>query len=118
MEIQTKDIDVENNSSTNFRQADHYKQIYEQYNAYKNTATVRLFETPTFLRLLGDIKGLDCIDLACGAGFYTVLLRERTDGKVYGVDLSPNMIEIAQNVHKDKDITFIQADCADPIEID
>jgi len=30
----------------------------------------------------------DIIDLACGAGFYTALLQQATQGVVYGVDIS------------------------------
>jgi ubiquinone/menaquinone biosynthesis C-methylase UbiE len=56
----------------------------------------KYLETPSFIKLLGDLSNEDVIDLACGEGFYTRILREKTKGKVYGVDISTGMIELAK----------------------
>jgi SAM-dependent methyltransferase len=36
------------------------------------------------------------VDIACGEGYYTRLLRRREAGKVVGIDLSERMIELAR----------------------
>ena len=76
---------------------------------FKKTTYVDLIEVPSFLKMLGDVKGKDVVDLACGSGFYTAMIRERTEGVVYGVDLSPMFIEVAKRHHQN--IDFVIADC-------
>jgi ubiquinone/menaquinone biosynthesis C-methylase UbiE len=38
----------------------------------------------------------DVLDLACGTGFYTRIIKTITTGKVYGIDISEDMINHAQ----------------------
>jgi ubiquinone/menaquinone biosynthesis C-methylase UbiE len=66
------------------------------------------------------IKDEDIIDLACGTGFYTRILREKTSGKVYGVDISEDMIKYAKSKLKSSDgeIKYILHDCTIPIKLD
>jgi len=45
---------------------------------------------------LGDLAGLSVLDLACGDGMGTRLLRRWGATRVVGVDLSPQMIALAQ----------------------
>ena len=55
-------------------------------------------ETPTFMNLLASNLGDQSIcDLACGEGFYTRKFKNLTTGKVIGVDISDNMIKLAQS---------------------
>jgi SAM-dependent methyltransferase len=46
--------------------------------------------------LTGPLHGESALDLACGEGFYSRLLKTWGAGTVVGVDLSPNMIELAR----------------------
>ena len=49
------------------------------------------------LRLrLGDLAGLSVLDLACGDGMGTRLLKRWGAGRVVGVDISPQMIALAR----------------------
>jgi len=48
------------------------------------------------MELIGDPAAKAVIDIACGEGFYSRLLRQRGAGKVTGVDLSERMIGLAQ----------------------
>lgn len=48
----------------------------------------------TWLRLLGDVRGMNVLDLACGNGHTSRMLAER-GAKVYGVDVSLPQIELA-----------------------
>jgi SAM-dependent methyltransferase len=57
--------------------------------------------------LLGDLHGQSVLDLACGEGFYTRLIRRAGADRVVGVDLSENMIAWAREQEE-----------ADPLGID
>ena len=46
--------------------------------------------------LIGDLSEKSVIDIACGEGFYTRMLRQRGAKKVTGVDLSEGMIALAR----------------------
>lgn len=53
-------------------------------------------EAHSFLKVLGDVKGLRVLDLACGNGHYTRIIFERGAKEVDGVDLSSEMIHLAK----------------------
>ena len=46
--------------------------------------------------LIGGLSGKTVVDLACGEGFYTRLIRQQGAAKVVGVDLSARMVELAR----------------------
>ena len=48
------------------------------------------------MRLIDDPAGKAVVDIACGEGFYTRMIRQRGAAKVTGVDLSEKMIELAR----------------------
>ena len=48
------------------------------------------------MRVLGKLENENVVDMACGEGFYTRLIRSKTKGEVYGVDISAGMIELAR----------------------
>jgi ubiquinone/menaquinone biosynthesis C-methylase UbiE len=56
----------------------------------------RLIQPPSeLLEKLGLTRGQTAVDFGCGPGFYTVELAKRA-GKVYAIDLSPEMLEKAK----------------------
>jgi len=55
----------------------------------------------TWLRELGDIRGLNVLDLACGSGHSSRLLAE-CGAIVTGVDISPDMIALAMSEERRK----------------
>ncbi len=73
-----------------------YDPIAEQYKRSKEQPWRTHIEAFTLLELVGDPTGLEAVDLACGEGFYSRLLRQRGAAKVVGVDLSQGMIELAR----------------------
>jgi ubiquinone/menaquinone biosynthesis C-methylase UbiE len=74
-----------------------YDPIAEQYKRSKLQPWRAHVEAFTLMQLLGDLGGKAVVDVACGEGFYTRILRRHGAAKVTGVDLSPKMIELAQN---------------------
>jgi SAM-dependent methyltransferase len=55
-----------------------------------------MVEAFTLMGLVGDPSGQSVVDLACGEGYYTRLLRRAGADRVVGVDLSQRMIELAR----------------------
>jgi ubiquinone/menaquinone biosynthesis C-methylase UbiE len=72
-----------------------YDPIAEQYKRSKQTPWRSHIECFTLLETLGDLKGLAVLDVACGEGFYTRLVRHRGATRVTGVDLSEGMVALA-----------------------
>jgi ubiquinone/menaquinone biosynthesis C-methylase UbiE len=74
-----------------------YDQIAEQYKRAREQPWRTHIERYTLLRLVGDIAGKSVIDLACGEGHYTRVLRQQGAGRIVGVDLSRSMIRLAED---------------------
>lgn len=55
---------------------------------------------PNLLRMLGDIKGKQILDLACGQGIFSRLLADK-GGNVIGVDLGKELIALAEKKNID-----------------
>ena len=72
-----------------------YDHIGSKYDAYARTATLKRAERYTFFRMVGALHGQRVLDLACGFGFYTRLLKQQGAATVVGVDISPEMIRLA-----------------------
>lgn len=63
------------------------------------------------LRLLPDVEKPVCLDIACGTGDLAFGLAEKyKDGQVYGFDVTPEMINIAQCRNTYKHVTFTVQD--------
>jgi toxoflavin synthase len=73
-----------------------YDLIAEQYKRSKQQPWRAHIEAFTLIELIGDPQGKSVLDIACGEGFYSRLLRQRGARKVVGVDLSERMIELAR----------------------
>jgi SAM-dependent methyltransferase len=73
-----------------------YDHIGSRYDEYARTATLKRAESYTFFRMVGALHGKHVLDLACGFGFYTRLLKQRGAATVLGVDISPEMIRLAR----------------------
>ena len=91
-----------------------YDAIGRRYNLIKQTPQGEV-ERASVEHEIGDVEGLRVLDLACGAGFYTKLLREWGASYAVGVDISPKMIEAAKEIHaSDQHINFYVGDCGSP----
>jgi ubiquinone/menaquinone biosynthesis C-methylase UbiE len=73
-----------------------YDPIAEQYKRAKQQPWRAHVEAYTLMRLVGNPAGKIVIDVACGEGFYTRMIRRRGAAKVTGVDLSKKMIQLAR----------------------
>ena len=73
-----------------------YDPIAEQYKRSKLQPWRTYIECFTLMKLIGDPRGLTVLDVGCGEGFYTRMVRERGAAHVTGIDLSHRMIELAR----------------------
>src|SRR5436190_12533360 len=73
-----------------------YDAIAEDYARAKLAPWRQYIERATLFELLGPLAGRTVLDLACGSGFYSRLLRAARAGCVVGVDLSPAMVALAR----------------------
>jgi SAM-dependent methyltransferase len=73
-----------------------YDPFAEQYRRSKDAPYRRHVEQYTLRHLTGALRGESALDLACGEGYYSRLLKTWGAGAVVGVDLSPSMIALAR----------------------
>jgi len=78
-----------------------YDPIAALYQLSKQQPWRTHIEAFTFLELIGDPTGKSVLDVACGEGFYTRMIRQRGAARVTGVDLSTGMIELARKQEAD-----------------
>ncbi len=93
-----------------------YDAIAREYQATKKSPLRRHIEAFSFFNMLGDIRGLGVLDLACGEGFYTRLIRASGAVSVQGIDISPEMIRLAENTERQSP-QGIEYRCADVAEL-
>ncbi|TMM03966.1 MAG: class I SAM-dependent methyltransferase [Actinobacteria bacterium] len=86
--------------------ADEYDRIGQQYQESKRLPFRHYVEEHSMFSLIGDLAGRSVVDLACGEGTYSRKLMRAGAGRVVGVDISPEMIALAE-----------QAEAAEPLGV-
>lgn len=69
---------------------------------------------------LGATAGMTVLDLCCGDGYFTAPLAKIVDGRVYALDLDPEMIEMAQEEAARQGVSvlnWLTADARDVAEL-
>lgn len=90
-----------------------YDAIAEDYQRAKRQPWRAAIEEFTLLKLVGDLRGLAVLDLACGEGYYTRRLRGLGASRVVGVDRSAGMIGLAraEEAERPLGLEYVEADC-------
>jgi 2-polyprenyl-3-methyl-5-hydroxy-6-metoxy-1,4-benzoquinol methylase len=70
--------------------------VAEQYKESKEQPWRSRIETYSLMRLIGDLDGKKVLDVACGEGYFTRILRRAGASKVVGLDISERMIRLAR----------------------
>jgi toxoflavin synthase len=73
-----------------------YEAIAHAYRESKRLPIKQYSEEFTFFQVLGSVRGLAVLDVACGDGYYTRAIKRQGAARVIGVDSSPTMITLAQ----------------------
>ena len=66
-------------------------------------------EEPLVAALLGDVRGLDVLDVGCGTGRHSLPLA-RQGARVTGIDFSPGMLQKAREKDGAEAVTFVEHD--------
>ena len=95
--------------------AEQYDAIAADYRRTKESPLRRFIEAPTLFGMLGEVRGLRALDLACGEGFYTRQLLAAGAVAVTGVDISAEMIALAEaeEASRQQGIRYACADVAE-----
>ncbi|MBW3014177.1 class I SAM-dependent methyltransferase, partial [Candidatus Woesearchaeota archaeon] len=73
---------------------DQFGKWYHKYRKSKNFFNSKI-DMPAVLSFLKNVKGKKIIDIGCGSGLYTKILRKR-GAKMCGMDISKTLLEIAK----------------------
>ena len=73
-----------------------YDDIAEAYRDSKQLSFRKYLEEYSLFEMLGDVRGKSVLDLACGEGFYTRKIKQAEAAEVTGVDISAEMIRLAE----------------------
>lgn len=92
-----------------------YDSIAEQYKKFYSLPFARHIVMYTYLNLIGDVTGKSILDLACGEGIYTRLLKQNGAARLVGVDISSETINLARLEEKKAplEIEYIIADATE-----
>ena len=74
---------------------DDIAEVYHAARVNKEKFFNEFLEVPSTLSMLNGIKGKKVLDLGCGTGIYTKIMK-RSGAKVYGLDISQSMLDIAK----------------------
>lgn len=91
-----------------------YKNISNDFKNVRQKPVTEYLEVPSVIQAVGPINGKSVIDLACGEGFFTRIWKKLRAERVYGLDLSPEMIDLAeqQERHNRIGIKYLVADAS------
>ena len=73
-----------------------YDNIAEAYRDSKQLSFRKYLEEYSLFEMLGNVRGKRVLDLACGEGFYTRKIKQAGVAEVIGVDISVEMIRLAE----------------------
>ena len=86
------------------------KSFFDNYiklrNDPNNIAANEIVEMPAIYNELPNLEGKRVLDLGCGSGNNCIKAVELGASYVVGIDVSKNMIELANEVNKDEKITY------------
>ena len=91
-----------------------FQNVYDNNEFFKSYIDMRgtdvspnsLVEVPIIFSLIPDVKGKDILDLGCGYGKISKLFVENGAKSVMALDISQNMIDLANKQNGDKKIEY------------
>ncbi|MCY0935081.1 class I SAM-dependent methyltransferase [Streptomyces sp. H34-S4] len=93
-----------------------YDEIGEAYEGFKALPLEQYAVVPGFLALVGDVSGKSVLDLASGTGFYSREFKRRGAGDVLGIDVSGEMVAVAQGI-EERDPLGVRYEVGDAAEL-
>ncbi|TJZ57457.1 class I SAM-dependent methyltransferase [Streptomyces piniterrae] len=93
-----------------------YDEIGEAYEGFKALPLEQYVVVPSFLGLVGDVRGKSILDLASGTGFYSREFKRRGAADVLGIDISGEMVAVAQAL-EERDPLGVRYEVGDAAEL-
>ncbi len=96
---------------------DAYNDVASQYAnfvARREVSRENSTDIMRFLEVVGEVSGLTVLDAGCGEGYLSHMLAQR-GAIVTGIDIAPNMIDLARVKDSDGKITYQIADLCQPL---
>lgn len=95
--------------------AEEYDEVQEGYEESRTAARHEYVTYPSFSNSLEDVQGKRVIDLACGYGKTTRMIKEEGAAEVLGVDVSDEQIERAREIERQRDqgIKYVKGNVAE-----
>ena len=92
-----------------------YDDIAEAYRGSKQLSFRKYLEEYSLFEMLGNVRGKSVLDLACGEGFYTRKIKQAGASEVTGVDISAEMIRLAEEEERDRPLgcNYLNRDVAE-----
>ncbi|SMC66693.1 class I SAM-dependent methyltransferase [Kibdelosporangium aridum] len=90
-----------------------YDKTAEIYDDSLNVLTYAAHvEEPTYTAVIGDVRGLDVLDLGAGTGIWTRRIKQAGANRVVGLEISPPMVDTARAKETDEPlgVTYHVAD--------
>jgi toxoflavin synthase len=93
---------------------DQYAGISKEFTEARQMPVSDYLEVPSVYQAVGSVGGKSVVDFACGDGFFARAWRRLGAEKVIGVDLSPEMIELARKTEQNSPlgVTYLVADAS------
>jgi toxoflavin synthase len=96
--------------------SDDYEKIADDYDQTFIWMNYRIYiEEHSVVKQLGQIEGKTFLDLACGTGHYSRVLKRRGAKRVVGTDISAEMVRVANEYEQREPMgnTYFVSDAAD-----
>ncbi|MFE5812223.1 class I SAM-dependent methyltransferase [Streptomyces sp. NPDC056479] len=93
-----------------------YDEIGEAFEGFKALPLARYGEVPSFLGMVGDVRGRSVLDLASGTGFYSREFKRRGATEVLGIDISGEMVAVARKF-EERDPLGVRYEVGDVTEL-
>ena len=77
-----------------------YDQIADIYKETKRSPLRAYVDEYTFLKVLGNVRDKSVLDLACGYGHYSRLIKQQGAARVIGVDVSEALVKQARAIEQ------------------
>ncbi|MCY4119669.1 MAG: class I SAM-dependent methyltransferase [Acidobacteria bacterium] len=105
-------------------QIEDYERIADAYEESMRLPFRDAVEQHTLMGILGDVTGMNAVDMACGDGFYARLLKRAGASAVLGIDVSAEMVRRAEEEERRRPLgcTYRRAEVAglrlaEPVEV-
>lgn len=93
-----------------------YDEIGEAFEGFKSLPLAQYGEVPSFLAMVGDVRGKSVLDLASGTGFYSREFKRRGAAEVFGIDISGEMVAVAR-AFEERDPLGVRYEVGDVAEL-